>query len=73
LGDSNKFLFSEDVSQALVRNGVLSLNDAKAFIPQVRGREGWKYADSLGLEGELVKEWNHYIELLLTNFIYSDE
>jgi hypothetical protein len=51
LGASNKFLFFEYLSQSLVGKGVLSLNDAKASMPQLRGREGWKYVESLGLEG----------------------
>jgi len=73
VGVGNEFLFSEDLSQDLVRKGVLSSNDAMVSTPKLRGREGWKSTDSLGLEGELVEEWNHYIELLLTNFISLDE
>ena len=40
---------------------------------QLRGSEGWKYTNLLRLEGELAKEWNHCIELFITNFIDLDE
>jgi hypothetical protein len=53
----------------------LFLVDARAQVPELRGRMGWKSTSFLGLEGVEVEEWNRCIRLLVSNFImlHDDE
>ena len=34
---------------------------------------GWKTTQDLGLMGDLVVEWNHYVTRLVNNFIHLEE
>jgi len=73
LGVENVFRFLDFLLQAIHLVDIFSLEDAKAQMPQVRGRQGWKLAENIGLIGVNVDEWNCFIGNLVSNFIRLDD
>jgi len=45
------------------------VEDAKSQDPQLVGRHGWKSSNLIDLFGNEASKWDHYISLMVSNFI----
>jgi hypothetical protein len=72
LGAGNNYKFSLPLLQFLKDKNLRFLSDINTGFPQIRGRLGWKNADSLDLPEAMRDEWNSFISLLCENFISLD-
>lgn len=69
MGVDNDYRLLEYLIKALHLKNIFTLSYAHAQVPQLRGRLGWWSSLSLGLVNDEASEWDHYVRLLVSNYI----